>query len=194
MKDLPRLATDVIVGGTIAGAATTLAAAAIGQARDRRPYGPINATSHIVWGERAARASRADLAHTAPGLALNLGAGMWWAAVYEACFGDAPRASVSLAGGVALSALAYVVDYHVVPRRLTPGWELRMSPRELALMYGVLALALPLRALLQHAAAAPRSAGATPAPASPAALATAAGAEVSPESQWAHRSGVARDR
>jgi hypothetical protein len=47
-----------------------------------------------------------------------------------------------------VAAAAYVTDYHVVPKRLTPGWELRISPRSLLATYAVLALALPLRGLL----------------------------------------------
>jgi hypothetical protein len=34
------------------------------------------------------------------------------------------------------------VDYHVVPRRLTPGFEMRVSKSALALVYAALALGL----------------------------------------------------
>jgi hypothetical protein len=53
-------------------------------------------------------------------------------------------------GGAGVSALAYVTDYHVVPKRLTPGWEERVSNRSLALIYAVLALSFPVRGLLRH--------------------------------------------
>jgi len=45
-------------------------------------------------------------------------------------------------GGVAISALADVTDCHVVPRRLTPGFEMRRSGGGMATMYASLALAL----------------------------------------------------
>jgi hypothetical protein len=45
-------------------------------------------------------------------------------------------------GAAAVSAVAYVTDYHLVPRRLTPGWEHRVSGKSLAAVYGVLALGL----------------------------------------------------
>jgi hypothetical protein len=44
--------------------------------------------------------------------------------------------------------VAYVVDYHVVPKRLTPGIESRLSCRSLLLVYVVLALSLGLGGLL----------------------------------------------
>jgi len=37
----------------------------------------------------------------------------------------------------------------LVPKRLTPGWESRISRRSLAAIYAVLALSLPLRGLLR---------------------------------------------
>ena len=45
---------------------------------------------------------------------------------------------------------AYVVDYHLVPSRLTPGWERQISPRALALVFGALALSLPVRSLARR--------------------------------------------
>jgi hypothetical protein len=86
------------------------------------------------------------------GTAIHTGAGVFWASVYEKLFGrHAERGDVAtaFAGGAIVAALAYVTDYHVVPKRLTPGWEHRISGRSLALTYGVLAASLPLRALFQ---------------------------------------------
>jgi hypothetical protein len=48
----------------------------------------------------------------------------------------------AVTAGVATSALAYVVDYHVVPDRFTPGFEKRLPDRSLGLIYTVLALGL----------------------------------------------------
>ena len=52
------------------------------------------------------------------------------------------------ARGAATSAIAYVVDYHVVPRRLTPGFELRLPGAALAGIYAAMALGLAARDLL----------------------------------------------
>jgi hypothetical protein len=40
------------------------------------------------------------------------------------------------------SFLAAVVDYGIVPRRLTPGWELVLPKWPIALVYGVMAATL----------------------------------------------------
>ena len=48
------------------------------------------------------------------------------------------------ARGKTHSAVAYATDYHVVPERLTPGFEKRLSNESLAIVYGVLAACLAL--------------------------------------------------
>jgi hypothetical protein len=138
---MARLLQRTVVSGSIAALATLAAVAAGGVRRRVGPVAPVNATSHILWGREAGGASRADVRHTLPGLALHLGACLFWAAIYESL----PRHPL---GGPATAALAYVTDYHVVPRRLTPGWELRLPGRSLALVYAVLALSLPLGAFM----------------------------------------------
>jgi hypothetical protein len=75
---------------------------------------------------------------------------MFWSAIHEIVFGDAADdrgPTTALLGGGAIAALTYVVDYHVVTKRLTPGWEEHVSSRSLALIYAALALSLPTRGL-----------------------------------------------
>ena len=43
-----------------------------------------------------------------------------------------------------------MVDYHLVPRRLTPGYELRLKGPQMAVIYAAIALSLPLRELLRR--------------------------------------------
>lgn len=56
----------------------------------------------------------------------------------------------AVAEGAAISALAYVTDYYVVPEQFTPGFEKRLSNRSLAAIYGVLAVSLGVGALLRR--------------------------------------------
>ena len=61
-----------------------------------------------------------------------------WASVHRLL----PRANTvtaQLAKGAFVSALAYVTDYYVVPKRLTPGFEKRLSGSALAVIYASLA-------------------------------------------------------
>lgn len=141
-----------LVSGSLASAATAAAAAALGKAQAGSAVAPLNAVSHILWGDAAGRQEGISGRHTLTGLALNHGAATFWAALYEHLVGPAPSARRALLGGAAVSALAYVTDYYLVPRRLTPGYELRLPPKGLLGVYGALALSLSASSLLRRAA------------------------------------------
>jgi hypothetical protein len=144
---------DALITGSIACIATLAAAALCGARRNGNAVAPVNATSHVLWGEEAGRALAVDAKHTVPGVALNEGACVFWAAFYEKAFGgaaDRGNTAAAFAGGGAIAALAYLVDYHLVSKRLTPGWELHLDRRSLAVVYAALALSLPLRGLLRR--------------------------------------------
>ena len=53
------------------------------------------------------------------------------------------------ASGVAVAGVAYVVDYHLIPRRLTPGWELRLPRRSVALGFVALGVTLAVAGFLR---------------------------------------------
>lgn len=130
----------------LATAATTALAAVLG-ARRGKPAKVINSTSHIVWGDKDAfRASKPDLKHTLVGAALNAAAMGSWAVVQQGMFGKSSRGTFgkALAAGAVTSALAYVTDYYLVPKRFTPGFEKHLGSGEMLGMYGVLAGALAL--------------------------------------------------
>ncbi|CAI8844843.1 hypothetical protein [Methylocaldum szegediense] len=142
---------NALISGTIAAIATTLAAAACGKAERSGAIAPLNAVSHITWGNRAARREDVSLKYTGTGFVLNHAAAVLWASLYERWFGrDAESGNVAraLAGGAVVAGLAYLTDYHLVPERLTPGYEKRLSGKALAAVFGSLALSLPLRGLL----------------------------------------------
>ena len=62
-----------------------------------------------------------------------------------------PRGRVTrAASGAAVAALAYIVDYHLIPRRLTPGWELRLSRRSVALGFVALGAGLGVAQLVRR--------------------------------------------
>lgn len=152
MKSWRDALTDGALTGTVAGVATALTAVACGQAESHQPIAPLNAVSHIVWGDEAATVDEATARHTAVGFALNHGACLFWATLFEKLFGtQAERgdAGAALLGGAAVSGIAYVTDYYLVPKRLTPGFEKRLSGRSLGAIYGVLALSLGATALLR---------------------------------------------
>lgn len=140
-----------LVSGTVAAAAVTLALGLFGRRHAASAAAPLNATSHALWGDRATRKDGASMKYTATGFLTNYGAAFLWALGYEALAGRQPSRPRALASGAAVSAAAYVIDYRVVPRRLTPGWQMRLPGSALAALYGVLALGLAGRDLLFNA-------------------------------------------
>lgn len=133
--------------GAVAAAATTAAVAVLGQLENGSALGPINAVSHMLWGD-GANTEELDGSHTAMGAALNATAVTSWAGIHEALLPrEKPTVAQALLAGAATSAVAYVVDYHVVPKRFTPGFEKKLSGKALFGMYAVLALALAVGSL-----------------------------------------------
>jgi hypothetical protein len=140
-----------IATGSFAGLATAAAVALSGAREVGSAVAPINATSHVLWGDEAGTTDAIDAKHTLPGLLINGGAGLFWALVHELLLQRVrrPDPAAAVASGAAVAGLAYVVDYHVIPRRLTPGWELRLSRRSVALGFVTLGLSLGVAALLR---------------------------------------------
>lgn len=146
------LLTRALVSGTVSGLATSAIAALAGRRETASYAAPINATSHILWGDEAASHNDTSLKYTASGFLLNHLAALMWAAVYEKWVAPAvsrwssPRPAlaplVAATGGAAVAAGAYITDYYLVPKRFTPGYEKRLSGQSLALIYGALALGL----------------------------------------------------
>ena len=153
MKSWTEAARDSIGPGLISGAAVSAAAAWRGQADTGSAVAPLNATSHVIWGGRAAQVERATLRHTGVGVAVSVLSAVFWAAVFEKLFGRAIErrgAPAALLGGAAVAGLAYVTDYGVVPRRLTPGFERRVARSSMPYIFGALALGLAGGALLRR--------------------------------------------
>lgn len=151
MKTWRQAFWDSLVPGAIAGAATCAAVAMRGRHDSGNAIAPINASSHVAWGDEAGRVEQFTWRHTAPGVLINVGAAVWWAFVYQKLFGaevDRRGVPAAILAGAATSGIAYVTDYKVLPRRLTPGWEMHVSKRSLGVSLGVMAIGLALGSIL----------------------------------------------
>lgn len=158
MGRLAKWLANTLEASVPASAATTVVVSLCGQAESGNPIAPLNAVSHILWGDEAARQDDASVSHTAVGVALNTAAVTSWAGIYEAAFGGRARrgdVTAGLIGGAVVSAAAYVTDYYIVPRRLTPGFEKRLSPASMLAVYTTLALSLPVASIVHGMRAAP---------------------------------------
>jgi hypothetical protein len=112
---------------------------------------------------------------------LNHGSAIFWAWFYEKLFGArvagaaassyangrangangrrtkgrtaTPSLAQPILGAAAVAASAYVIDYHLIPKRFTPGFEKRVSGKSLAAIFAALAIGLAARDLIDAAKA-----------------------------------------
>ncbi|WP_209427775.1 hypothetical protein [Pararhodobacter sp. SW119] len=136
---------QTLLCGAGAGLASVAAIALLAKIEGRPVLGPVNASSHWLWGDdgvaMAAKDGRADLAHTAIGGATNIGAGLFWGAIFGALRNPDHNAPGQLVrDGALLGAAAGVLDYGLLPRRLSPGWELALSGRSVVLAMAAMAM------------------------------------------------------
>ena len=154
-----------VKSGTISGLATAAVASLAGKRENGSYAAPLNATSHIIWGDKAAKQDQASVKYTLTGFLLNHGSAIFWASFYEKLAaghgngrGEGRMSSPGPAGGrhamnplcraAAVVAAAYVIDYHVIPKRFTPGFEKRLSGKSMAMIFLTLAAGLAARDLV----------------------------------------------
>jgi hypothetical protein len=138
------------VAGSAASLLSTAALAALGRRQAGSVPGPLNAASHWLWGEESLRENRFTWRHTLTGLLTQHAASIMWATLYSRVYGhreEAKRLPNAIAGGIATSAVAYVVDYTITPKRLTPGYEHRLDGTGMLGVYVALAIGFTAGAL-----------------------------------------------
>jgi hypothetical protein len=146
------------VSGTVSGLAAALVAALAGKRELDSYAAALNATSHILWGDKAAHSDKVSLKYTVTGFSLNHASAIFWALFYEKVFGlhgmirrtgtipvEAGPVAKPILGGATVAAAAYVIDYHLIPKRFTPGFEKRLSGKSLGAIFAALAIGLAAR-------------------------------------------------
>lgn len=150
MQSLAALLGNSLVSGTVAGAASAAVLAVLAKFEGVAPIQTINASSHWLHGESAGQVKDVDVKHSGTGLATHCGACIFWATLSEALRARAldagPRRIVRDAAVV--STIAATVDYGLMPKRLTPGWEEPLPIRSVAGGFAGLALGLALGGLV----------------------------------------------
>lgn len=146
------LIRHVVASGATAGALSAVTAGKRARIDGTTVYAPINAVTHCLWPDAAPRATCFSVRHTVLGLAIHQCAAMFWGVFFEALVPNSPRkrAGTTFALAAATAATAYVVDYHFVPKRLTPGFESHLSPRSMAWVYAAIAGGFAFSALLRR--------------------------------------------
>lgn len=139
------------VAGTVASVLSTAVLATAGARQAGSAVAPTNAVSHWLWGEESLHAQRPSLRHTLTGYVTHHLASIFWATLYSRLYGHRENAKTvpqAVAGGIATSAVACLVDYQLVPKRLTPGFEHRLSTAAMVATFGALAAGFALGSLL----------------------------------------------
>lgn len=144
MKNWSEAIHDGMLGGALAAAATVGVLALCGRRETRSAAAPLNAVSHVYWGEQALHENRASLRYTGAGFVTHLLSALMWGIVYEKLLGERrARSLLRVARDTAAATAAIAaVDFKVVPARLTPGFEHRLSTPSLFGVYTALGLAL----------------------------------------------------
>lgn len=149
MSTWSRALREGLAGGSLASLLSTGILAWAGRRAAGSAAAPVNAVSHWLWGDEALHENRATLRHTAVGYLTHHLSAVFWATLYARLRGDPPRTlPEALAGGAATSAIAATIDYTLVPKRLTPGFEHRLSPMPMVATFAALATGIALGALL----------------------------------------------
>lgn len=109
---------------------------------------PVNAISHWIWPRAALRQDGASARFSLTGLGIHFGAAALWCGLYEALRARrAPTPRQAVVDAATVATVAAVVDLACVPDRLTPGFEKRLTPRSLVLVYAAFAAGLALAGL-----------------------------------------------
>jgi hypothetical protein len=142
----------VLLAGTLA---ATLSGAVLmwrSRAETGHASAAVNAPSQWLWGRGAIEANDVDARHTLLGTAVHWLSSCFWAVGFEWLRRRHPQDTplTALRDGAATAGLAAFTDLALVPERLTPGFEKRLSRRSLGGVYATFAVGLAVAALLSR--------------------------------------------
>ena len=147
-----------LIAGAMASVVSTVALAVAGRRETGSAVAPTNAISHWLWRGEAYAVDRPTLRHTVVGYAIHHLTSTFWAVIYAWLHGNRHEAQTvpkALAGATVAAAVACVVDYKATPKRLTPGFEHRLSTGAMALVYGAFAVGLAAGCLVANRRSSP---------------------------------------
>ncbi|MFO1396551.1 MAG: hypothetical protein U1F48_05765 [Burkholderiales bacterium] len=129
--------------GTVASIVSTLVLVACGRREHDDAAQPMNGPSQWVWGRSAPYAAGFSARHTVVGYAIHHAMSILWAVLFERY---RPRREAAMAAtataAAATAAVAAAVDFRIVPKRLSPGFEARLSRPALLAVYAGFAVGL----------------------------------------------------
>lgn len=137
-----RVALRALLSGSVASVLSIVVATALSRPRTGSAASASNAPSQWLWGEPARHRHDVSLRHTALGYCIHHASSLLWGSVHEGALARTRARPLQVAPAVAAAAM--VVDYLVVPRRLSPGFERHLSRPGLLAVYVTFAAGLAL--------------------------------------------------
>jgi hypothetical protein len=134
-----------LITGSAASVLSAVMLAICGKFERGAAAAPLNGPSQWVWDKQASYRSRPTWRHTAVGYFIHHLASLGWATLHEkhlASLAAGQPASTRLLAAVATAAFACSVDCGVARGRWQPGFEKRLSPTSLAVVYAAFAVGL----------------------------------------------------
>lgn len=159
MRNESRLGA-VLFTGTVAAVLSSVALLCCGRLERGRALATHNGPSQWVYGRAAAFRRGITMRHTLVGYLIHHASSFLWAGVHHALLGGNKRArpfAEHLRSGAAVTVLAHVVDYQVVPKRLQPGFDKHVSRTSLYAAYAAFGLGLAIGSFLFERKIPPRS-------------------------------------
>lgn len=148
---LPNYGATLLTAGATAAILSGLTLGLFATLQGLPPWAPLNATAHLLHGPSAGAFTGLDWSHTAIGAFIHVASAFFWAIVAFLVLrlAGGGNARAAWIAGLSTAIVAGVIDYGLMPSRLTPGWELVLPPLQVA--GGLLALGVGL-AIGMHAA------------------------------------------
>jgi len=153
MIDWKRTLREGLVSGTLAGLLSAVVLAVTGKRETGSAVAAVNAESHWLWGDESLQEDRPTLRHTLTGFVTHQLSTVFWATLYALVRGERKavhRVPEALIGGIATSVAAAAIDYTLVPKRVTPGFEHRLSKTSMVGVFAAIAAGIAIGALLMQ--------------------------------------------
>jgi hypothetical protein len=130
--------------GLVAAAATAGALVGFGWARGA-PLQPLNTIAHILIGTRALYVLGAHPFVTPTGILVHASSLVGWGVIFSLVLARVRGAPIWVLG-ILFAAVVAIIDFLVLPERLSPGFETILTPGEVTVVFGVMAVAMAVSA------------------------------------------------
>lgn len=140
-----------LVTGCVASVVALTGLLAVSKRQTGSAVAALNGSSQLLRGDDALHERKPRLRFTLPALLIHHASAHWWAAAQENPLLVKHVRHPALRAG-AVTVFAVILDYGLLPRRLSPGYEGQLSRGGMALVFGALAGGLALGSWIQRPA------------------------------------------